>query len=151
MERRRYKMNKLLILAIALVVVFASFPNSYARTRYRTFEVFEIQSDGIVLMDSEGGKFLVEKDSSKIKGGLKVGDSVRYEPRKNRLKKNPWQPAKITKVTNRSLTLQLNNGDPVDVGMKSKFQGKFEQGDQVSYNASKDQIKKGTLPEQEEK
>ena len=81
-------MKKLLILAICLIVVLASFPNSYAKTRYRTFEVAEIVTEGIVLMDFEGKKFLVEKDPAKIKGGLKVGDSVRYDPSKNRLKKS---------------------------------------------------------------
>ena len=135
-------MKKLTILAIALIVVFASFPNSYAKTRYRTFEVAEIQSNGIVLMDFEGGKFLVEKDPSEIKGGLKVGDSVRYDPVKNRLKKNPWQPAEITKMNDRTLTLQLNNGDIVDMSMKSKYRNEFKQGDHVSYNTSKGQIKK---------
>jgi hypothetical protein len=151
MKIRRHKMNKLLILAIALIVVLGSFPDSYARTRYGTFEVAEITSAGIVLMDFEGGKFLVEKDLSKIKGGLKVGDSVRYEPRKNRLKKNPWQPATITKMTNKAISMQLKNGDTVDARMKSKYQNEFKEGEQVNYNTSKDQIKKGTLPEQEEK
>ena len=150
MNIRRSKMKKLLILAIALLVVLGSFPNSYAKTRYGTFEVAEIQSDGIVLMDFEGKKFLVEKDASEIKGGLKVGDSVRYAPGKSRLKKNPWQPAKITNITNNKLTLQLKNGDIIDVNMKSNYQGKFKQGDQVSYNIPKKQIKEGNLTEAEQ-
>ena len=134
-------MKKLLILAIALLVVLGSFPNSYAKTRYGTFEVAEIQSDGIVLMDFEGATFLVEKDPSKISGGLKVGDSVRYDSAKNRLKKNSWQPAEIINMTDSTLTLELNNGDKVDVGMHSKYRNKFSKGDQVHYNPSKSQIK----------
>ncbi|MGB3649200.1 MAG: hypothetical protein WA992_11795, partial [Desulfobulbales bacterium] len=72
-------MKKLTILTITLLIIFAGFSNSYAKTRYGTYEVAEIQSGGIVLMDFEGATFLVEKDPSKIKGGLKVGDSVRYD------------------------------------------------------------------------
>ena len=143
-------MKKLLILAIALLVVLGSFPNSYAKTRYGTFEVAEIVSDGIVLMDFEGKKFLVEKDASEIKGGLKVGDSVRYAPAKNRLKKNPWQPATITRIEFNKLTLQLKNGDSVDVNMKSKYQGKFKQGDQVFYNIPKKQINEENKVEEEQ-
>ena len=135
-------MKKFVILAIALIVVFASFSNSYAKTRYRTYEVAEIQSGGIVLMDFEGGRFLVEKDPSKIKGGLKVGDSVRYDSTKNKLKKNPWQPAKITNIGSNSISLELKNGDTAEVNMRSKYQNEFKNGDQVSYNASKNQIKK---------
>ena len=134
-------MKKLLILSIAVIVVFAGFSNSNAKTRYKTYEVAEIQSGGIVLMDFEGATFLVEKDPSKISGGLKVGDSVRYDSAKNRLKKNSWQPAEIIDMTDSTLTLKLNNGDTVDVGMHSKYRNKFSKGDQVHYNPSKSQIK----------
>ena len=134
-------MKKLVILAIALLVVFAGFPNSYAKTYYRTFEVAEITSEGIVLKDFEGGKFLVEKDPSKISGGLKVGDSVRYDTVRKVLKKNAWQPAEITKITDRTITLQLRNGDTVEMSMQSKYQGKFKQGDQIFYSASSQKIK----------
>jgi hypothetical protein len=142
MKIRRDKMKKLVILAITLILVFAGFSNSHAKTRYGTYEVAEIQSGGIVLMDFEGRRFLVEKDPSNIKGGLKVGDSVRYDSAKNKLKKNPWQPGEITNMTDKTLTLQLNNGDTVNVGMKSKYQNEFKNGDQVNYNASKSQIKR---------
>lgn len=135
-------MKKLAIIAIALLFVFAGFSNSYAKTRYRTYEVAEIQSGGIVLMDFEGRKFLVEKDASKIKGGLKVGDSVRYDARKNKLRKNAWQPATISQMNERTVTLQFKNGDSADVKMRSKYRKDLKTGDQVSYSASKDQIKK---------
>lgn len=143
-------MKKPVILAIALLIIFAGFPNSYAKTYYRTFEVVEIQSDGIVLMDFEGGKLLVEKDPSTINGGLKVGDSVRYDRGKNRLKKNPWQPAKITKMTDRTITLQLRSGETVDVNMRAKYSNDFMEDEQVQYKASKGQIKKNNLMELEE-
>ena len=135
-------MKKLVILAITLILVFAGFSNSHAKTRYGTYEVAEIQSGGIVLMDFEGGRFLVEKDPNSIKGGLKVGDSVRYDSRKNKLKKNPWQPAEITNIGSNSISLELKNGDTAEVNMRSKYQNEFKNGDQVSYNASKNQIKK---------
>ena len=134
-------MKKLVILAIALLVVFAGFQNSYAKTYYRTFEVAEITNEGIVLKDFEGGRFLVEKDPSKISGGLKVGDSVRYDTVRKVLKKNAWQPAEITKITDRTITLQLRNGDTVEMSMQSKYQGKFKQGDQIFYSASSQKIK----------
>ena len=134
-------MKKLIIPAIALFVLFCSIPSSYAKTYYSTFEVAEITSGGIVLKNSEGGKFLVEKDPSTIKGGLNVGDSVRYDPVRNVLKKNVWQPAEITKMDDRTLTLQFNSGDTVDVSMQSKYRGKFKQGDQIFYNASSEKIK----------
>jgi len=143
-------MKKTVILAIALLIIFAGFPNSYAKTYYKTFEIVEIQSDGIVLMDFEGGKLLVEKDPSTINGGLKVGDSVRYNSVRNVLKKNPWQPAKITKMTDRTITLQLRSGETVDVNMRAKYSNDFMEGDQVQYKASKGQIKKSNLPELEE-
>ncbi len=134
-------MKKLIIPAIALFVLFCSIPNSYAKTYYSTFEVAEITSGGIVLKNSEGGKFLVEKDPSTISGGLNVGDSVRYDPVRNVLKKNTWQPAEITKMDDRTLTLKFNSGDTDDVSKQSKYRGKFKQGDQIFYNASSDKIK----------
>lgn len=134
-------MKRLLILAIPLLVVFACFQNSYAKTYYRTFEVAEIQSDGIVLKDFEGGRFLLDKDP----GGLKVGDTVRYDTVRNRLKKSPWQSAKITRMTDRTVTLRLNSGEKVDVNMRSSYRNEFKQGDQVKYKESSGQIKKSNL------
>ena len=142
-------MKKLIIPAIALFVLFYSFPNSYADTYYSTFEVAEITSGGIVLKNSEGGKFLVEKDPSTIRGGLNVGDSVRYDTVRKVLKKNPWQPAEITKMTDRTITLQLRNGDTVEMSMQSKYSNNFNKGDQVHYKASTGQIKKSNLIELE--
>ena len=142
-------MKKLTIPAIALFVLFCNIPNSYANTYYRTFEVAEITSEGIILKDFEGGKFLVEKDPSKISGGLKAGDSVRYDTVRKVLKKNPWQPAEITKMTDRTITLQLRNGDTVEMSMQSKYSNNFNKGDQVHYKASTGQIKKSNLIELE--
>jgi hypothetical protein len=138
-------MKKLIFLAMALFFVFASLPNSYAKTYYRTFEVAEILSDGIVLTDFEGGRYKVDKDPNSIKGGLKVGDSVRYDTVRNVLKKNPWQPATITKMDDRFITMQFKNGDTIDLVMQSKYQGKYKKGDQVFYKAASKQIKKSNL------
>ncbi|MFC1827777.1 hypothetical protein ACFLZQ_07615 [Thermodesulfobacteriota bacterium] len=134
-------MKKLIIVAITSLVIFACFHNSYARTYYRTFEVAEIRSDGIVLKDFEGGRFLIDKDPQ----GLIVGDIVRYDTVRNRLRKSPWQPAKVTKMTDRTITLQLKNGEKVDVNMRSNYRGEFKKGDTVDYKASAGQIKKKNL------
>ena len=142
-------MKKLIIPAIALFVLFCSIPSSYAKTYYSTFEVAEITSGGIILKNFEGGRFLVEKDPSTIKGGLNVGDLVRYDSVRNVLKKSLWQLAKITKMTDRTITLQLRNGKNVDVNMRSKYRNNFNKGDQVHYNASKGRIEKSNLIELE--
>ena len=134
-------MKKLIILAIPLLLVFAFLQSSYAKTYYRTFEVAEIQNNGIVLEDFEGGRFLVEKDPR----GLKVGDSVRYDTVRNVLKKNPWQPATITNMSNNTVTLKLNSGERQDVKMQNQYRGKFNKGDQIFYKESSGQIKKNNL------
>ena len=139
-------MKKLVILAIALLIIFAGFPSSYAKTYYRTFEVVEITDEGIILKDFEGGTFLVEKDP----GDLQVGDVVRYDTVRNRLKKSPWQPAKIINMTDRTISLQLRSGETVEVNMQAKYSNNFMEGDQVHYNASKGQIKTSNLEELEE-
>ena len=134
-------MKKLLIFAIPFFVIFTLFQNSYAKTYWRTFEVAEITSEGIVLQDFEGGRFLVNKDP----GGYKVGDIVRYDTVKNRLKKSPWQPAEVIKMTDRTVTLLMNSGDKIDVNMRSSYRNEFAEGDQVKYNVTKGQIKKSNL------
>jgi len=139
-------MKKLIIIAFASLVIFACIQNSYAKTYYRTFEVAEIQSNGLVLTDFEGNRYLVEKDPS----GYEVGDMVRYDTVRNRLKKSPWQPATITRMTDSAITLNLRSGDKVDVNMRSKYRNEFNEGDQVSYNAAKGQIKKNNLQKLDE-
>jgi hypothetical protein len=139
-------MKTIICLTFVLFFVFSGFQNSYARTYYRTFEVAEITSEGIILKDFEGGRFLVEKDPS----GFNVGDSVRYDTVRNRLKKNPWQPAEIIKITDRTITIKLRNDDKVDVNMRSTYRDEFNKGDQVHYHASKGQIKKNNLQQLDE-
>ena len=134
-------MKRLIIFLIPLLMVLALFQNSYARTYYRTFEVAEITGEGIVLKDFEGGRFLVEKEP----GDLQVGDLVRYDTVRNRLKKSPWQPATITKMTDRIITIETRGGERVDVNMRSKYLNEFTEGEQVHYNAAKGQIKKSNL------
>ena len=92
-------MKKLIVAAIASLVIFACFQNSFAKTYYKTFEVAEIQDNGLILEDFEGGRFQLDKNP----GGLKVGDSVRYDSVRNRLKKNAWQPATVITVGNNTI------------------------------------------------
>jgi hypothetical protein len=140
-------MKKLIILAIPLLIVFAAFQNSYADTYYRTYELTQIRSDGLVLMDSGGERYLIDKNPGK----LKVGDSVRYDYVRNVLRKNPWQPATVTMMGNNTVTLKLNNGEKLDVNMRRQYRGKFNQGDQVFYKKSSKQIKKNNLQKLDEK
>jgi hypothetical protein len=134
-------MKRLIILIIPLLMVLTFFQNSYGKTYYRTFEVAEITGEGIVLKDFEGGRFLVEKDP----GDLQVGDLVRYDSVRNRLKKSLWQPATVTKMTDRIITIETRGGENVDVNMRSKYLNEFSEGEQVHYNATKGQIKKSNL------
>ena len=136
-------MKKLTILTITLLIIFAGFSNSYASSRYRTYEVVEIQSGGIVLMDFEGKKFLVDKKPHQIKGGpVKAGDTVSYDAIKNKMMKSPWQPATITKVSSNSISIELLNGGAVEVNMKRSYRDQFKKGDHVQYQASKGKLKK---------
>ena len=57
-------MRKIIFLTVAILLVISGSQNSHARTYYRTFEVAEITSEGIILKDFEGGRFLVNKDPS---------------------------------------------------------------------------------------
>lgn len=133
-------MKKLILLVIPLLFILALFQNSHARTYYRTYEVAEITENGIVLKDFEGNRFLVDKEA----GDLKVGDLVRYNSVKNRLKKSSWQPATITKITDRAITIETHDKENVEVNMRSKYRQEFKEGDQVYYNA-KGQLKKSNL------
>ena len=139
-------MKRLIILTIPLFIILAAFQNSYADTYYQTYELAQIRSDGLILMDSEGNSHLADKDPGK----LKIGDSVRWDKVRNVLKKNPWQPAIVTMMGNNTVTLKLNNGEKLDVNMRSQYRGKFKQGDQVLYKKSSGQIKKSNLQKLEE-
>ena len=134
-------MKKIIFPAVALFLLFFNFQQSYAKTYYRTFKVAEITGEGVVLKDFEGGRLLVNKDPS----GLKIGDSVRYDTVRNVLKKNPWQPATVTKMGNNSLTLQFSNGEKEDVNMRSNYRNKFKKGDKVLYKATSGQLKKSNF------
>ena len=139
-------MKKLIIPVLVLFSVLISFQSTDARTYWRTFLVDEITNEGIILRDFEGSRFLVKKNPNQIKGGqVKQGDSVRYDTVKNKMKKNPWQPAKITEINNNSISLQLQNGDKARVNMKSQYRDQFNKGDSVHYKASKGQIKKSGM------
>lgn len=134
-------MKKLIHLAVAIFFVMTGSQSSLAKTFWRTFEVVEITSEGLVIQDFEGGRFLVNKDSK----DLKVGDIVRYDTVKNRLKKSPWQPAKIIRMIDETITIATRSGENIDVRMRSKYRDEFTEGEQVHYNAAKGQLKKSNL------
>ena len=139
-------MRKLIIPIMVLFALFFSLPNAEAKTFWRTYVVDEITDQGIILKDFEGNKFVVDKNPNQIKGGpLKAGDSVRYDSVKNKLKRNPLQPAIITNIGNNSISIELLNGDTAEVNMKSKYLDQFKVGDHVDFQASKGQIKKSGL------
>lgn len=136
-------MKKLIIFAIPLFIIFAYFQNSYARSYYKSYVISQIQSDGIVLRDFKGAQYLIKEDP----GDLKVGDHVRYSKRWHSLKKSQWQPATITQMTDRKLTLKLNSGKELDINMRMEYRGKFKQNDQILYNESAGQIKENKFQE----
>jgi hypothetical protein len=134
-------MNKLIILAIPLLIVLACFQNSYASTPYRSYEVTQIRNEGIVVRDFKGYFYLIEKDA----GDIKVGDHIRYDSGRHRLRKSPWQLATITEMTDRTIKLKLNSGEKLEINTRSKYRRKFNQGDQVFYKKSSGQIKKSNF------
>lgn len=136
-------MKKIIFFAIPLLILLAFFQDSYARSSYKTYKLTEIRSDGIVIMDPGGGKYIIEKEP----GDIKVGDLVRYDSVRHRLRKSPWQLAEIINMTNRKLTLKVSSGETVDINMRNEHRGKFNQGDQVLYNGSSGQIKNSNFQE----
>ena len=139
-------MKKIIIIAIALLAVLAFFQNSYASSPYITYEVTGIRSDGIVVKDTKGNFYFIEKNSDDIK----VGDIVKYDPGRKRLRKSPWQLAKIIEMTYGTITLKLNNGEQREVNMRTRYRGKFNQGEQVFFKESTGQIEKTDFREPEE-
>jgi len=138
-------MKKLVLPAMALLAVLACFHSSFAKTYYRTYEIIEITGEVIVLEDLDGERLVVDKDAR----GYLVGDMVRYDKVRNVLRKSPWQPAKVIGMTDRSVTLQLNNGEVTEINMRSSYRNQFAEGDRVHYKASSGQIKKSNLKPQE--
>ena len=130
-------MKKLILFVIPLLIVLAFFQNSYARSSYKSYEVAQIQSGGILVRDFKGDLYLIKKDS----GDIKVGDLIRYDSGRHRLKKSAWQLIEITEMTNRTITFKLNRGEKRKINMQSKYRGKFKQGDRVYYKKSTGQIK----------
>ena len=134
-------MKKLLLPAISLLFVLVIFQNSYASSPYLSYEVTELRSDGIVVKDSRGNLSLIKKDP----GDIKVGDIVRYDSIRHRLRKSPWQLAKIIEMTDSRVTLQIGADEKVDINMRTKYRGEFKEGDEVQYNEAKGQIIKNTI------
>ena len=142
-------MKKIIVFAVALLIVFVCFNESYARRGknfYETYDIIEINKDGIVIQDFEGVKFQINKDSE----GYQVGDRVRYDNTRDRLKKAAWQPAKVIRITDRIITLQLNNSEIKEVNMRSGYRNEFPKGDSVKYKDSTEQIMEDNLQKPEE-
>jgi hypothetical protein len=145
------KMQKIIVFAVALLIVFVCFNESYARRGknfYETYDIIEINKDGIVIQDFEGARSQINKDSE----GYQVGDRVRYDNTRDRLKKAAWQPAKVISITDRIITLQLSNNEIKEVNMRSGYRNKFQKGDSVKYKDSTGQIMEDNLqtPEEEQ-
>jgi len=134
-------MKTLPLCAIPLLIMLAMFHNSYASSSYLSYEVVEIRSEGLVVRDSKGTLSLIQKDP----GDIKVGDIVRYDSIRNRLKKSTWQAAEIIKMTDRTITLQTGADQTAEINMRTKYRNEFKEGDQVKYNAAKGQITKSDL------
>jgi len=139
-------MKKLIIPQLILFFVFLSFSDTNARTYWGTYIVEEVTNQGVVLKDFEGKTFLVDKKNNQIKGGpVKAGDAVSYDAVKNKMMKNPWQPAKITDIGNNFISIELLNGDTAEVNMKSSYRDRFKKGDHVEYQASRGKLKKSNI------
>lgn len=135
-------MNKLIILAIPLLIVLAYFQNSYASSnRYKSYEVTQIRNEGIQVRDFKGDFYFIKKNT----GDIKIGDIIRYDSGRHRLRKSPWQLAIITEMQDRTIKLKLNRGEKVEINMRSKYRRKFNQGDQAFYKKSTAQIKKSNF------
>lgn len=136
-------MKKLLILILPLLLLLGYSQGSSAARYYRTYEVVEIRSDGIVLRDTAGKTYLIDNSAE----GLKTGDLVRYDSVRKRLKKYSWQIGRITGMTDSTVTLQLNNGESVELAMRLGYRDEFSPGDTVYYQHTSGQIRKGDVPQ----
>ena len=134
-------MKKLLLFVIPLLLILAIFQTSNASTSFITYEVAQIRDDGLVVKGSNGELFLINKDP----GDIQVGDLIRYDSVRKRLRKSPWQKAKVLKMTGSAVTLQIANEKTVDINMRSRYRSEFKEGDEVHYNAAKGQIKKSNF------
>ena len=134
-------MKRLILLAIPLFMVLAFLQNSYAKSPYRSYEVSQIRSDGIVVRDFDGKQFLIEK----APGDIQVGDIIRYDSVRKRLRKSPWQAARVIRMTGSAVTLQIGSGEKINVNMRSRYTNEFKEGEQVLYDAATGQVKKNNF------
>jgi len=129
-------MKKISILfLVALFCMLLGYQSSFARDFYKTYVVAEISENSLTLKNSAGELITVDKDPE----GYKVGYDVRYDKVRNRLKEHRWQDYEVIKVTERSITLQHKTGDKLSV--QGNFYRKYNQGDQVRYDAVDEKIK----------
>ena len=143
-------MKRTIVFAVALLLVFVCFNESYARRGknfFKTYHIVEINEDGIVIQDFEGAKLQIDKDPQ----GYQIGDRVRYDNSRNKLKKAAWQPAKVIRITDRIITLKLNNSEIIEVNMRTGYRNKFQKGDRVKYKDATGQIMEDNLQTPEEK
>ena len=139
-------MKKLIFLMIPLFMLLAYLQNGYASSSYISYEVIEIQSEGIVVKNSKGESSFINKNP----GDIKVGDIIRYDSIRKRLKKSSWQLAKIIMMNNSTITLQLKNGQNLDVNMRAKYRGDFSEGEEVLFKSSSGQLEKSNFQQIDE-
>jgi hypothetical protein len=139
-------MKKLIFFILPLFMLPALFQNVYARSPYISYEVVEIQQEGILAKDHKGKLHLIRKDP----GDIKVGEIIRYDYIRDRLKKSPWQLAKIVEMTDSSITLQLKTGQNAKVNMRARYRTEFSQGEEVFYKETTNQLIKSNFAEVDE-
>lgn len=103
--------------------------NSFARSNFKTYEILEISSNGLTLVDSIGNVIDVDKDPT----GYKVGYNIRYDSIRNRLRKYRWQEYEVRDVTDKLITLIHQTGDEISV--QGNFSGRYVNGDQVRFDS----------------
>lgn len=74
-------MKKRVVLFMALVIALVLAPAVSAK--YRTYEVVEVTEKTVTIKDKDGKVLVLEKDPK----DFKAGDIVRYDSKRNRLRK----------------------------------------------------------------
>ena len=134
-------MKKLIFFILLVFVILAFFQKGFAHSPYISYEVIEIQKEGILAKDHKGKLHLIKKDPDDIK----VGEIIRYDFIRDRLKKSPWQLAKIVEMTDSNIKLQLKTGQTVIINMRAKYREEFNQGEEVFFKESTNQLEKSNF------
>ena len=120
--------------------ILTGFHNSEAKKNdyYKTYETIGINENGLTLSDSDGNVIEVNKDPKEYK----VGYKVRYDRIRNRLRAYRWQDYRVIAVSDAAITLQHKTGDSITV--KGNYKGKYDIGDQVSYDSVNNKLKENS-------